>query len=200
MDVNLENLIEKVRTDAVDQGQQEADQIIANANAEAEKIIADAKSEAARIVDEGRKEADQLQANAEQALRQAARDAELLLKERLSELFDRVFKRQVGAAMTPETLSGIIQQLVTDWAEKGEVEVAVSEEDKEGLEALLFAGLHEDLKESVTIRVSNAITKGFRFELQGGSMYYDFTDETIAETLRAFVNPGLQAVLNGDDG
>lgn len=200
MDVNLENLIEKVRTEAVDQGRQQADKIVADAKAEAEKIVADAQAESKKIIDNGRKEAEQLQANARQAVRQAARDAELLLKERLNALFDRVFKRQIGTALTVETLNDIIQQLVTDWAARGQMDIAVSETDKDGLQELLFAGLQEELQDAVTLRASSAVSSGFRFELKGGSVYYDFTDETIAETLRAFINPGLQGILNGDDG
>ncbi len=200
MEVNLENLIEKVRTEAVDQGRQQADKIVADAKAEAEKIVADAQAESKKIIDIGRREAEQLQANARQAVRQAARDAELLLKERLNALFDRVFKRQIGTALTVETLNGIIRQLVTDWAARGQVDIAVSEADKDGLQELLFAGLQEELQDAVTLRASSAVSSGFRFELKGGSVYYDFTDETIAETLRAFINPGLQGILNGDDG
>lgn len=200
MEVNLENLIEKVRTEAVDQGRQQADKIVADAKAEAEKIVADAQAESKKIIDNGRREAEQLQANARQAVRQAARDAELLLKERLNALFDRVFKRQIGTALTVETLNGIIRQLVTDWAARGQVDIAVSEADKDGLQELLFAGLQEELQDAVTLRASSAVSSGFRFELKGGSVYYDFTDETIAETLRAFINPGLQGILNGDDG
>ena len=56
------------------------------------------------------------------------------------------------------------------------------------------------LEQSVTIRASHAVASGFRFELKEGSVYYDFTDETIADALKAFINPSLQAILNGKDG
>jgi len=111
-----------------------------------------------------------------------------------------VFRRQVGAALTPQALAPMIQQLVVQWAQRGQVDVTVSPADREALEGLLAAGLQEELRGAVTIRASQSIAKGFRIELRGGSVYYDFTDATIAETLKAFVNPSLQAMLDGRDG
>ena len=200
MDTNLESLIEKIKKEAIEEGQQASDSIVNKAKEEAASITDSASVEAEKIISDAKIQAEKLQENANQALRQAARDVELLLKEQLSTLFDRVFKRGVGGALEPDFLEGIILKLVAEWAREGDVEVAVSAADKEKLEALLFSHLGEELKESVTIRASHAVAKGFRFELKGGSVYYDFTDETIAEALKAFINPSLQAILNGNDG
>ncbi len=200
MDVNLDSLIEKVRTEAVEQARQAAAEIAGQAQAEADRLLAEARAEAERIVQRARAEAEHATENGRQALRQAARDAELLLRERLTALFDRVFRRQVGAALTPQALAPIIQQLVVQWAQQGEVTVVVSPADREALEGILLAGLHDELNSGVTVRASQSVTKGFRIERRGSDVYYDFTDETIAETLRAFLSPGLQAMLDGRDG
>lgn len=200
MDVNLESLIEKIKKEAIEEGQQAAAAIVDKANEEAAAIVGNARKDAEKIVGDARTQAAKLQENANQALRQAARDVELLLKEQLTALFNRVFKRGVGGALGPEFLQGIILKLVDEWAEKGTVEVTVSAADKKKLETLLFSHLKEELEQSVTIRASHAVARGFRFELKGGSVYYDFTDETIADALKAFINPSLQAILDGKDG
>ena len=200
MDANLESLIEKIKKEAIEEGQQASDSIVNKAKEEAVAITDSAKVEAEKIISDAKAQAEKLQENANQALRQAARDVELLLKEQLSTLFDRVFKRGVGGALGPDVLEGIILKLVAEWAREGDVEVAVSAADKEKLETLLFSHLAEELEQSVTIRASHAVASGFRFELKEGSVYYDFTDETIADALKAFINPSLQAILNGKDG
>ena len=199
MDVNVQGLIEKVRTEAVEQARQAAAAVATKARTDAEQTVAEARAEADRIVQQARAEAGKLQENSRQALRQAARDAELMLKERVTALFDRVFRRQVGAALTPEALAALIQQVVAQWTREGRVEVTVSETDRKGLESLLLAGLQYELKGTVTVRASQAVAKGFRIELKGGGVYYDFTDTTIADTLKAFISPGLQAMLTGRD-
>ena len=200
MDVNLESLIEKIKKEAIEEGQQAAQAAVDRARTEAEKLVVQARTEAESIVSKARSEAEKMQENGKMALQQAARDVELALKERLSALFDRVFKRQVGGVLSPQFLENVISKLVTEWSKGGRVEITVDEADKQQLEILLFTKLGESFKDSVTIRVSNAVTKGFRLEQRGGSVYYDFTDETIAAALKAFINPGLQAILNDKDG
>ena len=200
MDVNLESLIEKINKEAIEQGRQTAEEMVAKARVDAQNMVAGAKSEAEKIVAKAQSEAEKMQENGKQALRQAARDVELALKERLSALFDRVFRREVGEVLTSKFLEGVILKLVTEWSKEGKVEIAVNEADKKQLETLLFAKLEKSLKDSVTFRVSNAVAKGFRVEQRGGSVYYDFTEETIAASLKSFINPSLQAILNDKDG
>ncbi|MBC7185870.1 MAG: hypothetical protein H5U38_02440, partial [Calditrichaeota bacterium] len=118
---------------------------------------------------------------------------------RINELFDRVFKREVAQTLTPEFLSQLIQHLLSQWARDGAAEVVVSAEDKEKLEALLFAGLRQQLRDGLVLRVGDSVGKGFRIGLRGEEVYYDFSDESIAEVLKSFLNPTLQALLNGQD-
>lgn len=197
MEVKLESLIEKIKQEGIEEARQTSQEILAKAQAEAAATVEQAQNEAARIVEEGKAAAARFQQNAERALQQAARDTVLSLKERINELFDRVFKREVGQALSPEFLSQLIQNLVTQWARDGAAEVVVSAEDKEKLEALLFAGLRQQLRDGVVLRVGDSIGKGFRIGMRGEGVYYDFSDETIAEVLKSFLNPMLQALLNG---
>ena len=200
MDVSLENLIEKIKKEAIEEGQQASGEIVDNAKTEAASIVDNARAEADKIVRDATNQAADLEESAKQALQQAARDVELLLKERIGSLFDRVFKREVGAALSPEFLGDVVGKMVTGWAREGQVEVTVNAADREKLEALLFSSLKEDVKNSVTIRTSQTVSKGFRIELKGENVYYDFTDDSIADALKAFINPSLQAILGGNDG
>lgn len=200
MDVSLENLIEKIKKEAIEEGKQASAEIVNGAKSEAASIVDNARAEAEKILRDAKNQAADLEESAKQALQQAARDVELLLKERIGSLFDRVFKREVGAALSPEFLGSLVGKMVTEWAREGQVEVTVNAADREKLEALLFSGLKGELKNSVTIRASQTVSKGFRIELKGENVYYDFTDDSIADALKAFINPSLQAILDGKDG
>lgn len=200
MDVNLENLIEKIRKEAIEKGRAEADAIIEKARADAAAVIRNAENQAAKIVDEARVQSEKTRENTRQALQQAARDIELALKERITALFDRVFKRKVSDTLSPDFLEKLILDLVTRWAEKGSVEVVVNPEIRSKLETLLFTHLREDLKKSVTLTAGPGLTKGFRLEMKDGSVYYDFSGDTIADVLREFVNPSLRTLLTGSNG
>ena len=63
------------------------------------------------------------------------------------------------------------------------MEILLSEEDRKGLSDRFVQRLQEILKEGVEIRVHPAVKGGFRVGTVGGEMYYDFTDQGIAELL-----------------
>jgi V/A-type H+/Na+-transporting ATPase subunit E len=200
MDVKLENLIEKIRSEAVEGGRSEAAGIVENAKKEATAIVEKARAQAAKIVDDAELQAEKTRENTRQALQQAARDIELSIKEQITVLFDRVFKRKVGETLDTGFLEKLILDIVKEWAAKGSVEVIVNPDVQASLEKLLFTHLNDELKQGVTISAGQAHTKGFRLVAKGGSVYYDFSDETIAETLKQFINPSLRALLNNNNG
>ncbi|RKY77890.1 hypothetical protein DRQ00_06210, partial [candidate division KSB1 bacterium] len=89
---------------------------------------------------------------------------------------------------------------VEQWARDSQKEILVSKEDKEKIQELLFSSLKEELKNSIIIKVSDRISKGFRIGIKGEDVYYDFTDESITECLKEFVSPSLKEILNKKNG
>ena len=195
MDVKLDSLIEKIRKEGIDEAQLKADELINEAKKQAASIINDAKKESAKIVEDGKKQAAQFQQNAEADLKQAARNTELLLKEKIIGLFDKVFKKQVAAALKPDFMNKLIINIINTWAKDVNTEIIINDKDKKELENLLFTGLKKELKDSVNIRVSTDISSGFRIGLKGEQVYYDFSDEAIADVLKSLINHRLKEIL-----
>jgi len=200
MDVNLENLIEKIKKEGVEKAQHVSDEIVNKAKKEADGIVAQAKKEAAKIVEEAKKESARFQKNAELALKQAARDSVLQMKGKLTALFDHVFKRRVSDELTSDFLKTLILEIVEAWSHNPNIEIHVNEKDKKKLEQVLFQSLKKELQRSVTIKVNNDVAHGFRIGIKGESVYYDFSDESIADMLKTFLNPRLTAILDTEDG
>lgn len=200
MNASLDHLIERIRQEGIEEAERTAAELVEKAKQEASVIVAQAKEQAEKIKADAQAQADRFEENGKRALQQAARDVELVLKERIMDLFDRVFRRQVGEAMRPEAMDAMIRGLIADWAKKGGAAIAVSKTDKDKLEALLFANLKGDLKKGITLQVSPTITRGFRIELKGENIYYDFADESVSDALMAFISPHLQSILDGRDG
>ena len=195
MDVKLDNLIEKIRKEGIDEAQLKADELINEAKKQAASILNEAKKESEKIVEDGKRQATQFQQNAEADLKQAARNTELLLKEKITGLFDNVFKKQVAAALTPDFLNNLITNIINTWAKDANAEIIINDKDKKELENLLFTGLKKELKDSVNIRVSTDISSGFRIGLKGEHVYYDFSDEAIADVLKSLINRRLKEIL-----
>jgi V/A-type H+-transporting ATPase subunit E len=195
MDVKLDSLIEKIRKEGIEEAQQNADQIIKDAKQKAASLVEQAKEDAEKIIADGKKQVDQYRDTAEIDLKQSARNFELLLKEKLNSLFDNVFKRQVDAELKPNFLKEMILKIIENWAKGTQTEIVLNENDKKQLEDVLFSGIKDDLKKSINLRVSSEIINGFRIGLKGDQVYYDFSDETIAEVLKSLINPKLKEIL-----
>jgi V/A-type H+-transporting ATPase subunit E len=198
MDVKLENLIEKIKKEGVESGRQVSEEMIKTAGQDADAIIKKAKKEAERIQKEAEKEARQFRENAELAVKQAARDSELLLKEKITELFDRLLKREVVQALTPDVMKELILKIISKWSGSTDTELLVSEKDKKQLRDMVLKGLKKDLKDTVTIQASPDLAHGFRIGLKDENIYYDFSDESITEMLKMFLNPGIKELLDGN--
>lgn len=198
MDVKLDSLIEQIKKEGIEEAQKSSDDIIKESKEKANSIIADAKKEAEKLIEDGKKQVAQFQKTAESDIAQAARNTELLLKEKIVALFDRVFKKEVGNTLTPDFLKELIVSMSSSWAKDTSAEILISDDDKSKLEAMLFKGLKEELRDSINLKARKDIVKGFRIGLKDEQVYYDFTDDTIAEVLKSLINPRIKEILNSE--
>ena len=199
MEVKLDSLIEKIKSEGVESAQKESNEIIEKANQKAADIVAKAKKEGEAIETKAEAKAKQFQENAELAIQQAARDGELAFKSRITDLFDAVFKREVKSALTPDFMKEMILKIVSEWKDS-DVQVTVSETESAKLQDVLFAGLAEDVKKGITIRPSSAVAGGFQIGVKDENVYYDFTDDSFAAILKSFLNPRLNEILGKKNG
>lgn len=197
MDAKLDHLIEKIKKEGVEEGRQSADKIVKDAKAEAKSTVENARKEAENILNIAKKEADQFRSNSELAVKQAARDSLLELKGQISTLFDRVFKKAVKEALTPEVMKDIVLKMADQWTKDESAEIKISDADKKKLEGILSAGIRKEVEAGVTLKPSSEISGGFQIGLKGKNVYYDFTDESVAEVLKQYLKPQLRDLLDG---
>lgn len=199
MEVKLENLIEKIKKEGVVEAQKVSEETIENAKEEAAKIVSNAKEEAAGLIEKAKREAEQFKNNSENALRQAGRDLVLKLKDQLVKLFDRVLKRSVVEELSPEFLKDLIVKIVNNWSvdKNSSLEIIVSSKDKQKLEELILSSFKKEAENTITVKTSNNVTKGFRIGIKGENAHYDFTDDSILESLKELMSPNISKVLNG---
>lgn len=199
MEVKLDSLIEKIKSEGVEGAQKESSEIIEKAKKEAADIVAQAKKEAEDIEAKAQAKAQQFQSNSELAIQQAARDGELLFKSKITDLFDSVFKRETNATLKPDFMKDMILKIVDQW-EGSAVDVTVNEADLAQLEAVLMDGLSDDVKKGITIKPSSNVAGGFRIGVKDENVYYDFTDDSLAAILKSFLNPKLNEILGAKNG
>ncbi len=195
MNVKLDSLIEKIKADGVDAAKKQAEEIIATASKDADEIIKKAKDKAAQYEKNAESEAKSYQKNAEIAIKQAARDTVLVLKEKITAILEQALLTDIDKTMNQDFLKDLIVKIAGVWAKDGDVEVLVNGMDVDALMAELKSALGNSVKSTIEVKLDRKISKGFRIGKKGDNLFYDFTDESILEALRIFLNPKLAEIL-----
>lgn len=197
MEVQLKELIEKVKQEGIQKGREEARQILRDAEKEAESKILSARRDAEKIHKQAVEDAAKLKQEAEDSIRISLRDMTLKFRNRIHELFNRVILEEVQANMTTDFLKKVIEDLFGQWQKGDEtgVQLKLSRGDHDRLGQFFTSRLSDHLKSGVTVVPDPTLEKGFRISLRDGSLYYDFSARTIAEIISGDLEPAIAELL-----
>ena len=201
MEIELKNIIDKIKQEGVDEAEKQAQAILDEARTEAKTML----EEAAKKADETRKQAEKdaaaFRVNSEEAVKQASRDALLGLKENMTVLFDRIIKKNIAGQLSPEVLGAMMSKMVNNLKKESsmDLEVILSEKDKKAAEDLFMAALSAEIRKGVTVKASPNIESGFRVGEKGENVYYDLTDEALADAFKIYLNPKLAGPMDGGE-
>ncbi len=207
MEAQLQELLDKIQKEGVEEAERKAAHIIKEAEDKAAAVLADARREAEETTAEAARRAELAEKRGREALKQAARDLILKLKETIGGMFERLLTQGLKTSLDARVLAELAGKIVSVWkpGDGAALEFQVSAADAERLRDHLAAALAAELKQGVAVRPVDSVEAGFRVAEKGGSVAYDFSDTGLAEVLQAFVNPLLakligEAVGDGDGG
>lgn len=197
MDTQLQELIDAIKAEGVQTAEKQAEQIIAAAEEKAKNITSEAEAKKRALIEEAESARTKLEQSGRATLVQAGRDLILSVQAKLTEMFRSVVAEATGEAISADILENTITSLVAAWSQGREepLHVLLNQQDLDRLETRLRNRLADHLASGAEIRPSDTIKSGFRVSSSDGSLYYDFTVETIAEALSAYVGPRLSGVL-----
>jgi len=213
----VQALIDRLKSEGVSAGQEEAARILTDARAQADKIVADAEARAKAMVDAAKAEAAREEAATRDGLKIAARDMVLSLRNELDSRIQDEAKRLIGVALADDDF---IQSLILAVAGKAKDSADISPDDKMEIVLPERAVTFEELKQSpeavkpgtlthfVLALAGDVLRKGVTFStapgLQGISIKLtdkdisiDMNEDTVAELLKAHLQPRLRAVMEG---
>ena len=195
MNVKLDSLIEKIKADGVDAANKKAEDILAAAKKEADDIVKKAKAKSDSYQKNAEAEAEAYQKNAEVAIKQAARDTVLVLKEKVTTILEQALLNEVDASLDQDFMKDLIAKIAETMAKDGDIEVLANGVDIDALTAQLKKALSKTVENDVEIKLDKKISHGFRIGKKGDNLFYDFSDESLLEALRVFLNPKLAEIL-----
>jgi V/A-type H+-transporting ATPase subunit E len=197
MDIQVQELIDKIKKDGIESASEEAARLKLEAETEARQIVEAAKKEAEEIISRGKQDAERSEKAGIAALEQASRNLVLAFKGEIQALLDKLISQQVGASYGDDTLKAVLPEMIKSWAAKGEDHLAVllGEGELDKLRGFFNGKLTAELKKGVELKSSRNLGGGFRIANRDGSAYYDFSAESVAELLSAYLNPRLAEIL-----
>lgn len=198
----LQGLLDRIQSEGIAKAEAEKTKIVEDAKAEAAKIVAAAEAKAASIVKKANEEAEISVSKGNDAIKQAARDVLIALRADIEKRLKALVSESVGDAMTPETMSKIILEMVKAYSVKNPsgdatVELLLSQKDADAMTALFKGSLLAQLKADPVIRISSDVSAGLQIGFKGTDVFLDFSDEALADVICAYVGPKLAAALKG---
>ena len=198
MDVQLQELIDKIKKDGVTAAEKEAAKIIADANKKAESIIKDAEVKAEQIKKDAKAETNRMQKASDEAIVQAGRNMLLSFKDSLVQELDGLIQAETAKSLSKDTLEKLVPETVKAWAKNSdasELSVLLSEKDLKALQSSLTSALKAEIKKGLEIKPDKTLTAGFRIGVKNGAAFYDYSAESLAEMFAAYLNPKVAGLM-----
>ena len=197
MDSRVQEILEKIKREAVDEARAESDRLLAEAEARRQEILANAEKEARAITEKARQEARRSEEAGRAALQQAARDLIRSFRGEVEHVISAIVRNETQAGYDEQILKKVIPLVLTAWAEKdgGDLKVLVPEEQLESLETWAAVNLRKTLSGGVELKPLTGLKAGFRIMEKDGAAYSDFSDEAVAEMLAGYLNNHMAALV-----
>ncbi len=202
MTETIESFVTKLKSEGVEEGKRQAEQLHNDAQQQAGQIVADAKSQAEKIIADANAEADGILIRSRTEMELAARDSILKLRDSLEKALQSVLTGPVESQLADsEFLKELIQSIVSRYLE-AEIEsyapmkISVSPEMHQKLADWAITKLRATaIDDTAGIDVQDTLRQtGFEFSLHGATI--EITSDSVVDTLMQLVGPSLREVLS----
>ncbi len=200
MDVQLQELIDKIKKDGVAEAENSAQKIVSEAEKKAAEIISEAEKTAADLKKTAEVEINRREHASEDAIKQSARNILISFRGSIENELSAIIKTETEKAYSPDLLIKLIPETVKEWIAKedvSELSVILSKQDLDALEKSLQTALKNEISKGMILKADDSISAGFRIGVKNGSAFFDYTDEAIAELFSEYLNPRTAAILKG---
>jgi V/A-type H+/Na+-transporting ATPase subunit E len=211
----VQELIDRLKTEGIQSGEQQAQKITELAQQKARTIVAEAKREAEMIRQNAVAEANRHKTSGEEAVRIAARDALLALKSKMTQLFRDELAAQVSTEFRREeflcqlilevcrkkipdlapdqTMTVILPSELIDLASLGNLETPLAHDS---LSQLVLAIYGDRLRQGIEFSNGNN-DNGIKVRLEGQEILVDLSDRAVSDLLTQHLLPRFRALLEG---
>lgn len=191
----LDKLIAKLKLEAIDAAEKEANEIFEHAKTKAERILKDAQVKRDEILEKAENESKANTFKADGALKQAARDLTVTLRNDLLNLLGKVLEKEVESSFTPALIETAVLKVIEN------VGSGVALKLPKNLESNLADQIQKRLQsaEDITsITSNNSVVNSFSITKTEEGWSYDISPEEVANLLQSHLSPKWLDILKSD--
>ncbi|MGP1586969.1 MAG: V-type ATP synthase subunit E [Treponemataceae bacterium] len=198
MEIQLQELIDKIKHDGVATAESSAAKIISEAEEKAKAIVAQAEAKADSIIKNGKSETERMEKASIDAIRQASRNILISFRDGINAQLNALINSETAKAYNADCLKKLIPETIKSWTAKDEVNdlsILVSEKDLKELESNFKTSLKSEIAKGLEIKSDSSLSNGFKIGVKDGSSYYDFSAESVAALFSAYLNPKTAQIM-----
>ena len=201
MENKLQKLTEQLYEEGLSKGRNDADKLVAEAQAKAKAIVAEAQAEAKAIVENAQKQAEELTQNTMTEISLAGRQAVAALK---SEINTMVVAKTASKAVAEATMDAafvkdMLLAVAKNWNGSSTDVVSLAallpEEKKAALDSVFAAATQELLAAGVEVAYGKGVKSGFKIGPKDGGYYISFSDEDFDALLGEYLREKVSNLL-----
>ncbi|HSQ35628.1 MAG TPA: hypothetical protein VLQ89_06530 [Candidatus Binatia bacterium] len=196
-DVQLKELIDTIHRDGVNKVRQESETLLGQAREKADGIVAAGRAQADALLANARREQEQLEHAGRESLTQASRDLLLKVRKELETIFSALLREKTRQALADQEITAAIAAMITNWSpeNRDKFELQLPPGRFDSLAGALRAVLAAKIAAGIEIKAAPELANGFRVAEKDGHAYYDFSAESIAESLALSLNPQMAQIV-----
>lgn len=191
----IQDLTDQLFHEGVEKGTQEAEKMVAQAEAKKTQILEEAQKQADMIVEKAKKQAAELEKNTKAELQLFARQAVDALKSEVVNLLnDKVVRSSVATATEDKAfMQQLLLSFVKEWAAGGNLCVETAQAD--ALTKFFQNKAADMLDKGLEIKQVNQQPADFVLTAKDGSYKIQFGQEDFIEYFKEFLRPKLVEML-----
>ena len=198
MDVQVQELIDKIKKDGVASAESAAQDIISTAEKKAASIIKEANEKAEAIIENAKAETARLEKASNDAIEQAGRNLLLSFREGINRQLSAIVSAETEKAFDKDVLKKLVPETVKAWAaspDASDLAVLLPPKSLKELESSLTTALKTQISKGLELKSDDSLATGFRIGSKDGAAFYDFSAEELASLFSAYLNPKTTEIM-----
>ncbi len=194
----LQELTDKLYSEGLSKGQQEAERMIGEAEVKAAAILAEAEAKAAAIVKAAEQKAAEIKKNNETELALATRQVVAALKENIANLVvaKSVTPSVHGAMLDVDFVKEMLLSVARGWSgEKVALVATLPSQMKAQFDGEIEGATKALLNEGIEVGYSEKVKSGFKVAPKEGGFYISFTEDDFAALLAEYMKEKVTRML-----